>query len=192
MVKNQHGGKPAAIYRGIQTARGDYSLFTDMDQSTPIRELSKFLPYLDQYQVVIGSRIRRKSFPLYRRVGSKFFQMIRQTILLPGIHDTQCGFKVFKTSLARELFPQLGVFRSKTAVNGWKVTSFDIELLHLAERRKLEIKEVAVDWEDRDLAKDKNKNYLNESKEMLIEILKVKWNDLKGLYTNPNMEYEHS
>jgi hypothetical protein len=86
----------------------------------------------------------------------------------------------------------LGVFRSKTAVNGWKVTSFDIELLHLAERRKLEIKEVAVDWEDRDLAKDKNKNYLNESKEMLIEILKVKWNDLKGLYTNPNMEYEHS
>jgi dolichyl-phosphate beta-glucosyltransferase len=182
LLKNQHGGKPAAVYSGIATAQGEYSLFTDMDQSTPIRELKKLLPYFHQYQVIIGSRRDRKNSPLYRRLGSKVFQIVRRSLILPDVHDTQCGFKVFETSLAREIFPKLESIRAGTKITGWKVSSFDIELLYLAELRQQKIKEVIVNWEDRDRAKSKNKNYWNESKEMLIQILKVKWRALRGAH----------
>jgi dolichyl-phosphate beta-glucosyltransferase len=183
LLKNQHGGKPAAVYSGITAAQGEYCLFTDMDQSTPIRELKKMLPYFHQYQVVIGSRRDRKNSPLYRRFGSKVFQIVRRSLILPGVHDTQCGFKVFKTSLARQIFPQLDFLQGNgTRISGWKVSSFDIELLYLAELRQQKIKEVIVDWEDRDRAQNKNKNYWKESKEMLIQILKVKWKSLRSAH----------
>ncbi|HBE79270.1 MAG TPA: hypothetical protein DDW65_16080, partial [Firmicutes bacterium] len=151
-------------------------------QSTPIRELKKLLPYFHQYQVIIGSRRDRKNSPLYRRLGSKVFQIVRRSLILPDVHDTQCGFKVFETSLAREIFPKLESIRAGTKITGWKVSSFDIELLYLAELRQQKIKEVIVNWEDRDRAKSKNKNYWNESKEMLIQILKVKWRALRGAH----------
>jgi dolichyl-phosphate beta-glucosyltransferase len=182
LLKNHHGGKPAAIYQGIQAARGEYILFTDMDQSTPIQELHKILPYLKEYMIVIGSRADRKNFPLYRKIGSKAFKGFRKAILLKDIQDTQCGFKLFHAELLRLLFPKLGFLRKPKDVVGWRVTSFDVELLHLAEVSGHRVKEVLVEWEDRDVTKGKKKSYAKESLEMLVEIIKIKLNDIRGVY----------
>ena len=93
-----HGGKPSALWGGLQAAAHDAVLFTDMDQSTPIRELDTLLPwYQEGYDVVIGSRgTSREGFSLLRRVGSMVFRTMRSAFLLREIRDTQCGFKLFR------------------------------------------------------------------------------------------------
>jgi dolichyl-phosphate beta-glucosyltransferase len=182
LLENPHGGKPAAILAGIRKARGEYLLFTDMDQSTPLTELEKFLPFFSEYDVIIGARKERKNFPLYRRIGSKVFRTIRKSLLLGTIDDTQCGFKVFRTELAGRLFPQLLFFQEKTRAAGWKVTAFDVELLYLAQTAGHAIKEIFVEWEDRDRTAGKQKSYLKESAEMFCQVLKVKFNAWRGLY----------
>lgn len=183
LVENIHGGKPSAVWGGIQKAVGEYVLFTDMDQSTPIEETLKLLPYFKEYEVVIGSRgMERENFSIIRKLGSNVFRLFRQSLMLRHLKDTQCGFKAFRTDVARRIFPKLQFFKKEKKVTGWKVTSFDVELLFLAEKFGYKIKEVPVEWKDRDVAKGKQKSYFKESKEMLMQILRVKINDLKGLY----------
>jgi dolichyl-phosphate beta-glucosyltransferase len=186
-LENQHGGKPLALWFGIKAARGRYVLFTDMDQSTPINQLDKLLPFLEEkYKVVIGSRgIRRKNFPLYRRVGSVIFMTFRKLFVLPEINDTQCGFKLFDRQVVKAAFPKLEFFRKKEKVKGWKVTSYDVELLHIIRKLGHDIKEVVVAWDDKDISESKGgglQRYACESWEMLNQILRIKLNDLKGLY----------
>lgn len=183
LLKNQHGGKPFAIWQGIKKAKGKYILFTDMDQSTPIQEITKIRPFLDSYEVVIGSRgVERKNFSLFRKLGSFIFRNFRKMILLRDINDTQCGFKAMKIEVAKKIFPKLEFFKRTSEVKGWKVTSFDVELLFLAEKLGYKIKEVPVEWLHRDLSKNKGKSYFKESKEMLEQIIRVKINDLRGIY----------
>jgi len=133
LLENPHGGKPSALYYGIKIAEGDWILFTDMDQSTPIGETDKLLPYTNQnYGAIIGSRgLGRKDFPLYRKLGAMVFATIRRALILSEITDTQCGFKMFKKAALKENFPKLEFFRTKEKVTGWKVTSWDVEFLHI-------------------------------------------------------------
>jgi glycosyltransferase involved in cell wall biosynthesis len=183
LVENPHGGKPSAVWGGIKEAKGKYVLFSDMDQSAPIREVLKLMPFFNQYEVIIGSRGSvRENFNLLRKVGSVVFRLIRQAFFLAEIKDTQCGFKALRTDVAKEIFPRLEFFRQRKPVTGWKVTSFDVELLFLVEKFGYKIKEVPVDWKDRDVSTSKKKSYIKESLEMLRQILRVKMNDLKGLY----------
>jgi len=187
LLKNPHGGKPSALWFGIKASRGKYILFSDMDQSTPIAELDKLLPYVgERVGAVIGSRGRsRKNFPFYRRLGSIVFTELRKSFILPEINDTQCGFKLIKKSTALEIFPLLEFFKKKVVAKGWKVTSWDVEFLFILKKRGLEIKEVPVYWEDVDLSKGKGgslNRYIRESNEMLSQIIKVKVNDSKGMY----------
>ncbi len=183
LVENPHGGKPSAVWGGIKEAKGEYVLFTDMDQSTPLREVLKLKPYFEQYDIVIGSRGgERENFSLLRKIGSQVFRLIRQALILREINDTQCGFKALKTQVAQKIFPQLQFFKKEKTVRGWKVTSFDVELLFIAKKYGYKIKEVPVEWKDRDVAKGKKKSYFKESKEMLMQVLRVKLNDLRGLY----------
>ncbi|MBC7235667.1 MAG: glycosyltransferase [Chloroflexi bacterium] len=184
LQENPHRGKPWAVWSGILAARGEIVLFTDMDQSTPIDQLSRLWPYLDQgYDVVIGSRGReRANFSWYRRLGSTIFLTLRRLLLLPNIRDTQCGFKAMRRSVALELFPRLEAIRRAGPAKGWKVTAFDVELLFLAERAGYRIAEVQVEWADRDLALGKGKSYLAESKEMAMQICRVKLNAWRGFY----------
>ncbi len=184
LVANKHGGKPSAVWGGIREAKGEYVLFTDMDQSAPIKEVLKLMPYFGQYEVVIGSRgTERENFDWIRKVGSAVFRIFRKTILLPDIDDTQCGFKAFKTPVAREIFPLLQFFKEKKEISGWKVTSFDAELLFIAEKFGYRIKEIPVEWKDRDVSTGKKRSYFKESKEMLGQIFRVKINDLQGMYS---------
>jgi dolichyl-phosphate beta-glucosyltransferase len=185
-----HGGKPAAVWAGIQQARGEVVLLTDMDQSTPIRELGKLLPWSEQgFDTVIGSRgSAREGFSLTRKLGSFVFRNVRGLLILRDIGDTQCGFKLFRRPVLLSLFPQLEFFRRGGRSVGWQVTAYDVELLYLIGKAGYRIKEVTVDWYNRDQSDTKSHikgempRYLRESIEMGREILRVKINQWQGLY----------
>ncbi|MCJ7805001.1 hypothetical protein MUP35_04715, partial [Patescibacteria group bacterium] len=135
------------------------------------------------FEVVIGSRgQKRKGFSLFRVVASNVFRLIRQRFLLKNIVDTQCGFKAFKNKVAKDLFSRLLTFKEAKKASSWKVGAFDVELLFITQKRGYQIAEVVVSWQDKDIAQGKERKFFKESKEMLMEILRVKLNDLKGKY----------
>lgn len=181
-----HGGKPAAVWGGIQEAKYPIVLFTDMDQSTPISEISKLLPHFDNYDVVIGSRgIRREGYSLLRKIGGPVFLFCRRLVFLPNIIDTQCGFKMFKTKVAKKIFPELQFFKDTSSKKGWRVSAFDVELLFMAHKWGYKIKEVLVNWRNEDTSDtkgDADARYKKESVQMINEIKRVLINNFKGVY----------
>lgn len=191
LIDIPHGGKPAAVWAGIQAAEGECVLLTDMDQSTPIRELDNLLPWYKQgYDAVIGSRgSAREGFSLVRKTGSFVFRNLRGRLLLNNISDTQCGFKLFRRQVLLDVFPFLEFLRRKDQLTGWKVTAYDVELLYLVEKAGYKTKEVTVEWYNRDQSITKSSSrgtlarYMRESIEMAGEIAHVKSNESKGLYS---------
>lgn len=184
VLKNDHAGKPYALRSGISKAQGKYIILTDMDQSTPIKELDKLLPWTEQgYQVVIGSRgAKRADSSLIRQLASVIFLSVRRLILLPEIKDTQCGFKLIDASVAKQIFARMRIFGRANNVTGWKVTAYDVEVLHLAKKMGIKIKEVRVVWKNEDTSNGKSRNFIKESLEMLFEIMRVRANDILGKY----------
>ena len=184
LLENKHAGKPFAVRAGVEKAQGEIILFTDMDQSAPIKEFDKFLPFFKKgFEIVIGSRgQKREGFPLLRLVASNVFRLIRQRFLLKNIIDTQCGFKSFKNKVAKDIFSRMLTFKEAKKASNWKVGAFDVELLFIAQKKGYQIAEVIVDWQDKDIAQGKERKFFKESKEMLMEILRVKLNDLRGKY----------
>lgn len=150
LIKNSHTGKAGAVTAGMLQASGDVRLFTDMDQATPIEEANKLLPFIEQgYDVIIGSRERRKGSPLARRIVSKGAVILRKILVgLNDLSDTQCGFKMFSRKAAEELFPRIDkLHKGFSNISGSSVTAgFDVELLYLARKLGFKIKEVKVEW----------------------------------------------
>lgn len=141
--RKENLGKGATVREGVLAAKGKYILFTDADNSTPIDQVSKLLPFMNRYEVVIGSRYiegGKIAIPqsIVRRAGSRVLNVIIQTIAIYGIRDTQCGFKLFQSEPAREIF-------SRTTLTNF---SFDIELLAIAKKLGYKIKEVGINWYD--------------------------------------------
>ena len=156
LLESEHGGKPVGYLYGLKAAKGEYVLFTDVDQSTPIDQLDKLTPHLKKYDIVIGSRgMEREDFPIYRKMGAVVFASFRRVMILPEIRDTQCGFKLFKRDLLVKYFSKLEFFREKNNAKGWTVSSYDVELLHLLKKKGYEIKEVNVKWNDEDISTSK-------------------------------------
>lgn len=189
-VQNKHGGKALAIWSGIQKSSGKIVLFADMDQSTPISEVEKLLPFFDQgYGVVIGSRgLERKNFSLFRKLASVIFRTFRGIFVLREIVDTQAGFKAFTREAITKIFPKLeAVRKSSEMAQGWTVGSWDTELLFIAKKWGYKIKEVPIVWEDRDISVAKAKErqqgkFVKESLDMLKQIFRVRINDFRGFY----------
>lgn len=136
-------GKGGAVKAGMIKATRDLVLFTDADQSTPIKELDKLLPWLKsgKVEIAIGSRAVAGSKVIHgqtgwRQAAARGFDLLDKLFLVWGVKDTQCGFKLFTRKSARELFPKV---TSKTAI-------FDMELLLLAARAGYRIAEVPVTW----------------------------------------------
>lgn len=184
LLKNHHGGKAEAIYAGLKKASGEIVLFTDMDQSTPLKEVEKILPFYKQnYDVVFGSRGGiRKNAPLIRKIMAYSFLTFRRLLLLSNVRDTQCGFKSMRTKAARQIFPSLEVIQNRGKAEGWVVTAYDVELLHLSQKKGFKLKEVSVIWKDEDVSTSKSKKFTKESVDMLKQILRVKIRDLIGTY----------
>jgi len=190
LISINHGGKLSAVWAGIRQAQGEVVLFTDMDQSAPISETEKLLPFFKEgYRVVIGSRgTGRKNFSLFRLLASTIFRTFRRLILLPNIIDTQAGFKALSKETALTIFPKLeAIKKSGGKTSGWTVGSWDVELLFIAQKHGYKIKEVPILWEDRDqsIAKAKERKqgkFVKESIDMLKQILRVRLNDIRGYY----------
>ncbi len=183
------GGKPGAIWNGIQKSQYSVILFTDMDQSTPLKEITKLLPYYqseNNFDIVIGSRGQeRKGNSLLRQFGSQLFSTIRNFLLHTHISDTQCGFKSLKKEVALKLFPQLAAIKNAHSSSGWRVTAFDVELLFMANKYGYKIKEVPVDWQNEDTSDtkgDANSRYFKESQQMAKEVWRIFLNNLQGHY----------
>lgn len=138
-------GKGFAVSKGVLKAQGDFILFSDADLSTPIEEYEKLWNFVAQgYDIAIGSRrikgadvkIRQ---PMHRRILGWGFGLLTEIVLLKGIKDSQCGFKLFKGDIAKKGFEQ-------RRVDGF---SFDVEILYIARKAFCaRIKEVPVQWID--------------------------------------------
>lgn len=183
LIKNQHAGKAGAVTTGMLAAKGQYRLFTDMDQATPIEEIDKLMPYFEKSDVVIGSRMgRRKGSPLIRRFISKANVILRTLIVgLPEITDTQCGFKAFSEDAAESLFTRLNkIHQGYHHISGSSVASgFDVELLFLAEKYGYKIKEVPVEWL---YVETRRVNPIDDSIDGVKALLEIRMNKIKGLY----------
>ncbi|MDO8515496.1 MAG: glycosyltransferase [bacterium] len=185
-IQAKHGGKVGALWTGIKLCVGEYILFTDMDQSSPINEIEKLLPNFDQgFDIVVGSRgLERKKFSLFRQLSSFIFRNFRRSVLLRKIIDTQAGFKIARTAVVKEIFPLLSVVENLGHVKGWSPGSWDVEYLVAAEVRGYKIVEVPISWEDRDVTTGKKggSKFIKESIDMVKEVLQVKYYQLSGRY----------
>lgn len=186
LLETPHKGKALAVHIGVDQSQGAIVLFTDLDQATPPEEVEKLLPFLEKrdYDIAIGSReimgAKREQEPFHRHLMGKGFNFIVQLIAVRNIHDTQCGFKVFKAHIAKQLFNQLKVYQdTKATVKGPLVTAFDVELLFLAQKYHYRIAEVPVFWHH---VKSERVNPLKDSYRMFIDVLKIRLNDMMGKY----------
>jgi dolichyl-phosphate beta-glucosyltransferase len=172
-------GKGYSVRNGMLHARGDVLLFSDADLSSPIAEADKlFAAVADEADIAIGSRwlnveLQTKRQPLYRQLFGRMYNLALRLILGLRFKDTQCGFKAFNRRAADALFPAQKIER-------W---GFDPELLYLARRFHLRVKEVPVEWAHREGTRI---NPLRDGLRMLVEIFKVRWNALSGKYKRPS------
>lgn len=183
LIANKHQGKAMAVTSGVVKARGQYILFADLDQATPISEMDKLMPFFQKgYQVVIGSRAGvRRGAPTSRLIMARGFMLLRSLILgLSKISDTQCGFKMLERSAVLKLFPKLRLYHKPDQVSGSRVTAgFDVELLFLAKKLGFKTKEVAVQW---DYVETRRVNPLRDSWDGLVDLLRIRQNDFLGKY----------
>ncbi len=172
--KENHG-KGYVVKQGMLEAKGELCLFTDADNSTTIDHLDKFTPFISRgYSVIIGSigisghKVASGSEPIWRRVLGKLGNLFIQIMAVPGIHDTQRGFKLFTADAVSKIFPKLTITR-------W---GFDIEVLALARKFGYKIKEIPVDWKNDPNSKVGLKAYF----QVLLETVKIRWNLMTGVY----------
>jgi dolichyl-phosphate beta-glucosyltransferase len=174
VIHEETKGKGIAIKRGVLAAHGEYRFLCDTDLSMPIEEILKFLPpQLDDFDVAIGSREAlgsiRYNEPSYRHWGGRMVNLLIRMLILPGFQDTQCGFKCFRAETTLPLFEQQTIY-------GW---SFDIELLYLARKRKLRIKEVPINWY---FDPESKVNAVRDALKMISDIFRIHLNALLGRY----------
>ena len=163
----ENRGKGAAIRMGVLASSGDPVLVSDTDLSTPLSEWVKLAERLPTHPVAIGSRalqqdLVRKRQALYRvllgRAGNKLIQLLA----VPGIEDTQCGFKLFRGDAARALFNEARVDRF----------AWDVEVLYLARRRGLAIAEVPVVWVN---SPESKVRVVRDAVQTLWDVARIRW-----------------
>jgi dolichyl-phosphate beta-glucosyltransferase len=160
-------GKGAAIRTGVLASTGDPLLVSDTDLSTPLGEWVKLAERLPTHPVAIGSRaideaLVRKRQPFYRQFMGKTFNAFVRLIAVAGIHDTQCGFKLFRGHVARDLFSRARIDRF----------AYDVEILYLARREGLAIAEVPVLWFN---SPESKVSVVRDSLRMLRDLARIRW-----------------
>lgn len=172
--REPHRGKGGALRAGLTAARGDFRFICDADLSMPVAEIRRFMPPEAMgFDVAIGSRegvaARRVGEPAYRHLMGRLFNYAVQVVVLPGIEDSQCGFKMFTAEAVKNIFPLV-------TVEGW---AFDVEVLAIARARGLRIREVPIEWHYR---ADSQLSVVRDGVGMMRELLKVRWRATRGRY----------
>lgn len=177
IISEPNYGKGYAVKLGMLESKGKYRLFMDADNSTSIEHIEKMWPYFKRgYQIVIGSRDKKDAVgamqavhqPFLKRLLGNLGNFLIQLLILPGIWDTQCGFKAFTAEVAQNIFP-------RCQINRW---GFDIEVLALARRLKYKIAIIPVYWINCPYSKVSLQGYLYT----IWEIFTIKYNLLMDKY----------
>lgn len=183
VLKNQHQGKGPTVAKAMLQATGEWRLFTDFDQSTPISEIEKLLRYIKDYDCIIGSRegigAKREKEPLHRHLMGRIFNLLVQILAVKNVKDSQCGFKLFSAKLAEDIFPRLKIYRPDHNIQQAFTGAFDVEVLFLARKLGYKIKEVGITWKHFETSRV---NPIKDSIKMLQDILKIRLTHLQGKY----------
>lgn len=179
LLRGAHGGKGAAVRRGMLNANGRWRLFADADLSVDVSDLPKF--FAAPADVAIASReapgAQRLDEPFARHLIGRIFNYCVRLLVVPGVQDTQCGFKVFSAAAADALFPA-------TRIDGF---AFDVELLFLARRSGLRIREVPIVFRH----VRGSRVQLQSGLAAFRQLLAIRWNALLGRY-HPRLDEEAS
>jgi len=163
----ENRGKGAAIRTGVLASTGDPLLVSDVDLSTPLSEYDKLAERLPSQPIAIGSRalqqdLVRKRQAFYRVLLGRAGNRLIQLLAVPGIQDTQCGFKLFRGDVARELFGEARIDRF----------AWDVEILYLARRRGLAIAEVPVLWFN---SPESKVRVVRDAIQTLWDVTRIRW-----------------
>ena len=174
VMHEEASGKGLAVRSGMLAARGEYRFICDADLSMPITEVNRFLPpQLPLFDIAIASREAKGAVrygePGYRHFIGRFFNGLVRWLALPGLNDTQCGFKCFSAKAAEKVFPL-------QRMNGW---SFDVEVLYIARLGSYKIVEVPIPWY---YNAGSRVRLFRDSLKMALDLLAIRRNARKGLY----------
>jgi dolichyl-phosphate beta-glucosyltransferase len=175
LQREPHRGKGGAVKAGLLAAPGAYRFICDADLSMPIGELPRFLPpQLTGFDIAIGSReghgARRVGEPIIRHIAGRAFNQLVQRLMVPGIDDTQCGFKMFTARAVQAIFPLV-------SIEGW---AFDIEVLHIARLNGMRVVEVPIEWHYR---RESQLHLMRDGATMFRELLRIRARAARGEYT---------
>jgi dolichyl-phosphate beta-glucosyltransferase len=166
-------GKGLAVKRGMLEAVGEFRIFCDVDFSMPVEELNRFIPPALDVDIAIASREAagavRYHEPTYRHVIGRVFNTMVRVMALPGLSDSQCGFKCFRASAAEKLFPH----------QTFSGMSFDVEVLFMARRHGYSITEVPVPWY---FNADSRVKLFQDSLHMALDLMAIRRNARNGFY----------
>lgn len=167
-----HRGKGGAVQAGMLASKAEWRFLADADFSMPVEEVERFLPpYLEGGDVAIGTRegpgAVRVGEPTSRHVMGRVFNTLIQGLLLPGIADSQCGFKCFSARAADALFP-------RQTIDGF---AFDVEILYMARREGFAIVEVPITWHYMEASKV---SPLRDTGRMVREVLRIRATHARG------------
>jgi glycosyltransferase involved in cell wall biosynthesis len=179
VLQNSQRGKGRAVRQGMLAAKGEFRFMCDVDFSMPVDEISHFLPPTQkEYDIAIASREApgavRFNEPYYRHFVGRIYNGLIRWLALPGLQDTQCGFKCFRGVVAEELF-------RRQTLTGW---SFDVEILFIARKLGYKIIELPIHWYYNPNSKI---SIWRDSFQMGVDLLTIRWNALRGLYKHPNV-----
>ncbi len=174
LLRCEPRGKGLAVRMGMLAASGEYRFFCDADLSMPVEQLSRFLPpALTGVDIAIASREApgavRYGEPAYRHWIGRVFNLLVRLLAVPGLHDTQCGFKCFRAEAAQDLF-------SLQRLGGW---TFDVEVLFIASRRGYRIAELPIPWY---YASGSRVRPVQDSLAMLLDLFRIRAGWRRGWY----------
>ena len=178
VLQNSKSGKGRAVRQGMLAAQGEFRFMCDVDLSMPVEEINSFLPpNYEGYDVAIASReahgAARYGEPYYRHLIGRIYNGLIRWLALPGLQDTQCGFKCFKDRVAEDLF-------QRQTLMGW---SFDVEILFIARQLGYRIIELPIHWYYNPHSKIK---VVKDSFKMGVDLITIRLNAIRGVYTHPN------
>lgn len=171
-------GKGLAVRWGMLAAKGAYRMMLDADLSMPVNQINRFFPpQLEDIDIAIASREApgavRYSEPNYRHIGGRVINFFIRVLTLPGLQDSQCGFKCFLAEVAEDLF-------SQQMMDGW---SFDVELLFIARMRGYSVAELPIPWH---YSEQSHVNPIPDSLRMLADLFTIRRNARLGRYGKAN------
>lgn len=167
-------GKGLAVQHGMLAAQGEYRMMLDADLSMPVDQISRFVPpQLKDIDIAIASREApgavRYNEPQYRHLGGRVINIMIRILAMPGLHDTQCGFKCFSAKAAKDLFP-------RQTLKGW---AFDVEVLFIARKRGYKIIEIPIPWY---YYAQSHVKPVPDAMRMFSDLIGIRLNALRGKY----------